>query len=44
MLKGTMLRHCSLFPSSQLGEPKAQESSQLQVVPSMVVIPGLLLT
>lgn len=39
-----MLRPCSMFPSSQLWEPKAQESSQLQVVPSMFVIPGLLLT
>lgn len=38
-----MLRHCSLSPSSWLWEP-AQESSQPQVVPSMFVIPGLLLT
>lgn len=44
MLEGAMLRHCSPFPSSWLGEPQAQESSQLQVVPSMFVIPGLLLT
>lgn len=39
-----MLRHCSLSPSSWLWEPTAQESSQPQVVPSMFVIPGLLLT
>lgn len=38
-----MLRHCSVSFLLALGT-KAQESSQLQVVPSMFVVPGLLLT